>query len=196
MGLTNLPRRLHSRLGVLFAVLRVMPAAQVALRVVLLTTGGVALYLAQGGWSMPGGLVVLVGVAALFGSLAAPESVGPGIAVGAAALAWLLRWGLHDPVPATDTVVLAVLVYLFHTTAALLAALPPAAEVVSTVLVRWYSRALGVSLLTVLFGLVAMLAGRASGGMLVDLLGLAGVVVLAAVPVLLTRRNTRRPGHD
>ncbi len=187
MGLMGLVRGMAPR-GGLFAVFRVIPAAQVALRVVLLATGGVALGLAQGGWSMPGGLVVLVGAAALYGSLAAPEGVLPGMVVGAVLLAWLLRWGLHDAAPVAGTVVLAVLLYLFHTTAALLAALPPAARVGRAVLVRWYSRAFDVSLLAVVFGLVTMTTDRVSGGLWVDLFGLAGVVVLAAIPVLLTRR--------
>lgn len=187
MGLMRLVRGMVPWSGS-FAVFRVMPAAQVALRVVLVATGGVALGLAQGGWSMPGGLVVMVGAAALYGSLAAPEGALPGMVVGAVVLAWLLRWGLHDTAPVAETVVLAVLLYLFHTTAALLAALPPAARVDRAVMVRWYSRAFGVSLLAVVFGLAAMTTDRASGGLLVDLVGLAGVIVLAAVPVLLTHR--------
>ncbi|HEX5494274.1 MAG TPA: hypothetical protein VFX70_06855, partial [Mycobacteriales bacterium] len=91
------------------------------------------------------------------------------------------------------TAVLAALLYLFHTTAALLAALPPVARVEPAVLVRWYGHAAGVLVLAEAVGLAMSLAGRVTGGILVDLVGLAGVVVLAGVPVLLARRAAGRP---
>lgn len=190
--MTGVLARLVARVRTGLAVLGVMPAVQVALRVVLLACGGVALAVAQGGWSMPGGLVVLVGVAALLGTVAAPESIGAGLVIGAAALAWVFRFGLHAPVPAGGTVLLATLLYAFHTTAALLAGLPPLARIDPVVLVRWYVRAAGVLLAGVLGGVVALLAGRVTGGIAVDLLGLVGVVVLAAVPLLLTARSRPR----
>lgn len=174
-----------SRLRTLRAVFRVMPAAQVALRVVLLVSGGASLVLAQGRWALPGGLAVLLGAAALLGTVLAPESPGAGMVVGAAVVAWVLRWGVHQHVPAVPTVLLAVLLYLCHTTAALLAVLPPVATVDRAVLVRWYLRALAVSASAVLLGAVALATGRVAGGILVDLLGLVGVVVLAGIPVLL-----------
>lgn len=192
-------RRLAQRWRVLFAVFRVMPAAQVALRVVLLATGGASLVVAQGAWGIPGGLVELVGAVALLGTVAAPESSGAGMVIGAAALTWLLRWGLHESAPMATTLVLAVLLYLFHTTSALLAVLPPGARIAPAVLTRWYSRVAGVLLLGVLFGVVALAVGRVAGGIGVDLLGLVGAVALVAVLVLLARRGRpehSRPEHD
>jgi hypothetical protein len=184
-------RRLARRAGAAAGAVRGTPRSQLLLRVLLLLDGGAALALSAEAGTLPGRAVVFLGAVALVASLAAPAGLAPAGVVAAAVLGWVLRYGLHGQVPAAATVVLAVVLYLFHDLAALVAALPPTAPVGRDVLGRWYAVSLAVAVVTVPVGVAVLVADGVEGGRAVDLLGMLGVVALAGVPVLLARRGDR-----
>ncbi|HYT10560.1 MAG TPA: hypothetical protein VEL73_07855, partial [Mycobacteriales bacterium] len=105
------------------------------MRAALLVTGAGALLVAPGRLSGPG-LVALVGVLGLVAAAVRPDGPGPAVVLGAAALAWTVRYGTRPP-PVAPTLLLAALLALHHQAAALAGALPPVATVQAAVLLRF-----------------------------------------------------------
>lgn len=186
-------RWLAARSAAAAVAVRGTPPSQLVLRVVLLLDGGLALALSAQTGGLPGRTVAFLGGLGLVVSVAAPGGLAPAGVLAAAGTGWVLRHGLHGQVPAAATVVLAVALYLFHDLAALLAATPVTAPVGRDVLGRWYAVTVAVAAVSVPVGVGALGLDRGvGGGRAVDVVGLLGVVALAAVPVLLSRLSRRR----
>jgi hypothetical protein len=132
------------------------------------------------------GLFALVAAPALVAAAIEPAGIGPTVVLGAAALAWVLRYG-SDPAPAEATLLLALALYLFHTSAALAGAMPPTARIEPAVLLRWALHT--VVALGLAGGLAAAVyaLGRPSGSVSLELAGIVAVLVAAAVPAVLGR---------
>lgn len=169
------------------AVVRSWTRLTVALRVTVALSGAVALLAAPGGRLVPG-LVAVVGGAGLLVSVVRPGSAGPAVVLGAAALAWTARYGLHQP-PVGGTVLLAAALVLHHQSAALAAALPPTAGVQADVLLRFGLHAVTVLVLSGAVAILTLAVGRPGGSVPLELAGLLAVVLVTAVPVLLARRG-------
>lgn len=161
--------------------------ATVLLRVTMLLTGAVALVVAPGGRLVTPGLIALVGAIALIGAVGWPDGAGPAVVLGAAALAWTVRYGVGRA-PVLPTVVLALALALHHQAAALAAAVPPTATVDRAVLARFGRHGAVVLGLSAAVAVVALGVGRPGGSVPLEVAGLVAVVLVTAVPVLLSRR--------
>lgn len=183
-------RRRKSRAAEL---VRVMTPAQLTLRGVLLVTGVTALALASPS-DGPQWVVMVIGALALLRSVGAPDGLAPLCVIAAVGANWTLRFTGDEQVPAVVTVLLAVSLYVFHTTAALVAGLPAAARIAPGTLRRWWARDAAVMVAGIAFGAAAFAVGGLGGGLLVDLLSLAGVLAVTGVLVLLARRDPTHRG--
>lgn len=157
----------------------------------------------------PSGLPPAV-LAALAGSAALPALAPRGpfvtLLVLAAVTGWLLDTGVSviagtgagGQVPQPGRLLLlAGLLYLVHTLAALAAALPHDAVVSPEVPTRWLGRALGVILAaTVLSILVLAGLGEFATGQTYPVVALGGVVVAVAMSTLLRGRRHTAPDHS
>lgn len=175
VSLAPLLLRLATGLAGLAALLLAVPAP---VRALPLTAVGLAV-LAATPAVVPGGRwVTLVALATVAGWLVTTEAYG-------------------EPVRLVTVVLLAALLYLLHTLAALAAAVPYDAVVAPDALARWLARALGViavsSLLTVL--VLAGLPVLAGGTGEVAHVGatLAGLALAGGAAVLLRALTLRRP---
>jgi hypothetical protein len=166
---------------------RAMPAAQVALRAVLVLTGVVAFaLLPDRGGSLAGAAAWLVPVALPFAAVR-PGSDAPAVVVGAAAVSWLVGYGGQLP-PAAATMLLGTALYLHHLAAAFAAAAPPTAALDRRLLRRW-----SVPLLA---GLAAAFAAAVAAygshqlplSPVLEIAGVAAVLAASGLLVLLTRR--------
>jgi len=100
----------------------------------------------------------------------------------------------HEPRGLAGTLILAALLYLHHTSAALAAALPVRGQLSPAVLAGWLGRAGAVLAGTVLFALAATVllppSGTGHDSILVPILGLfAGLGAAVAIAYLLHRRR-------
>jgi hypothetical protein len=172
------------------ADLRRMPIVQLVLRAVLLASGALALLVAPGGRLVVPGVLAIAAAAALVAGVIQPGGAGPTVVLGVAAFDWALRYG-SDPAPAGATLLLAVTLYLHHTTAALAAAVPPTARIEQEVVLRWIGHTVGVLALAGGVALAVSAAGRPAASVPLELAGILAVVLLAAVPALLGRGGAR-----
>jgi hypothetical protein len=166
----------------------------VLLRLTLVATGGAALALAPDGRFGVPGMIAVVGALGLLLAVSQPHSGGPGIVLGAAALAWAARHG-SGSAPVGLTLLLAGLLAVHHQAAALAAALPVTARVDPRLLVRFGAH---LALVLGLSGVLAVLAlgvARPGGSVLLERAGLVAAVLATAVPVLLGRLR-RAPAGD
>ena len=168
-------------------MLRTEAPVTLPLRAVLLLSGAVALLVAPGGRLVTPGLIAIVGTFGLLVSAVRPSSAGSTVVLGAAALAWTVRYGLDQP-PLGSTVLLAVALALHHQAAALAAALPSTARVRAAVLRRFGVHTALVLALSTAVAAVALAVGRPGGSVPLELAGLLAVVLITAVPVVLSRR--------
>jgi hypothetical protein len=171
-----------------------MPAEQLALRGVVAAAGLLALLIASGSQLVAAGLVALVGVPAALTAAVRPDGSGPTGVLAAAAGAWALRYGVAAA-PLRPALALAVLLYLHHVTAALCAAVPPAAAIDRAVLLRWGAHVAGVLGCTVAAAGGLRLLGRPAASSPLELVGIAAAVALAGLLVLLARAGGRNPAQ-
>lgn len=171
-----------------------LPAEQLALRGVLLAAGGLALLVAPAGRLAGAGLVALVGVPAVLTAAVRPDGSAPTAVLGAAAGAWALRYGVHAA-PLGPALALAALLYLHHTTAALCAAVPPAAAIDRGVLLRWAGQVAAVLGLTAAAAGGLRLIGARAASPALELAGLVAAVGVAGLLVLLARAGRRGPAR-
>ncbi len=164
-----------------------MPAPQLLLRAALLATGTGAVFVPHQPWI--GGMAVLLGVGILGALMAAiaPDSPGATITLVAVAVVWVIAYGLHGVPPIALTMALAADLYLFHTLAALCAAMPPTARIDAGLLVGWGRQALVTLVVSGVVAAGAFGLPRLRGSLPLELVGLLGVIALTAVPVWLAR---------
>lgn len=178
---------LIERLVTLIDTIRSMPAAQLLLRAVLAIVGVAGVLLLDQPWGSGAGFMAVVALLGLVGTVVMPDSVAPGFTMGALAFAWLLAYGLHGDPPVANTVGLAAALYLLHTGAALAGAMPPTARPDGQLIVRWCTQ---VSVTLVASAVVIGIGygvGRLQGSLTIELLGMAGVLLLVVTPVWLLR---------
>lgn len=175
------------RLVAFVITVRAMPAAQLLLRVVLAVVGVVAVLLLNQPWATGAGFMAVLALMGLAATIMVPDTIAPGFTMGALAFAWLLGYGLHGDPPVVNTVGLAVALYLLHTGAALAGAMPPTARPDGQLVVRWCAQA-SVTLVAsaVVIG-IGYGVGRLQGSLTLEMLGLAGVLLLVVTPVWLLR---------
>jgi hypothetical protein len=167
--------------------LRRWAPAVLAIRALVVGSGAVALLVAPGGEFVVAGMIALVGVVGLAAGAVRPDAGGPAFVLGAAVVAWVLRYGEQPPSTA-PTLVLAVAMAVHHQSAALAAALPPTANVDTAVLIRFGVHAAVVLVLSGAIAVLALEAARPGGSVPLELAGLLAVALVVAVPVLLSRR--------
>lgn len=155
-----------------------------ALRGLMLVAGALALTAGLG--HGPALLVSAAGALGLVAALIRPGGLGPGVVLGGAAGAWVLRYGVDQP-PVAGTVLLALALALHHQAAALAAALPMRARVHRDVLTRFARHGALVLGLTAVVGVVALGFARPGGSAALELLGLAAAIAAISVPVVLSR---------
>jgi hypothetical protein len=170
--------------------LRRWSTTMIVLRVLMLVAGAGAL---AGGGSGIALVPVGLGALGLIAALVEPGGLGPGVLIGGAAGAWLLRYG-GGPAPITGTVLVALALAVHHQAAALAAALPPDAKVQRAVLMRFARHGVLVLLLTAVIGGLALGAARPGGSVPLEVLGVVAALVAIAVPVLLSRSFADRGG--
>ncbi len=173
------------------AVRRAGPVGMLV-RLLLFTSILAALLLA---WppSVVGGKGLVLLLALTFVASLAPGSPMPAVAIGAAGLGWFLRPGAQDNLTSVWRVVLlAALMYLAHSSAALAAVLPYDAVVGAGVVLPWLRRTGLVLLLTAFVGLVVGVVELNLGGWRYPVLSVAGLVALAALVGYLARLARRR----
>jgi hypothetical protein len=159
------------------------------LRGLVIVAGLGALVLAAWGGGLPVAAAVLGGFG-LLSAAANPGGMGPGVVLGGAALAWVLRYGA-DPPPVAGTAALTLLLALHHQSAALAAALPVRATVERALLVRFARHGALVLGLTAVVGAVTLGLARPGGSVPLELLGVAAAVIAVTVPVVLSRSGPR-----
>jgi hypothetical protein len=172
--------------------LRAWSRTVLAVRAVLLVAGAGALVAAGWGGGYPL-VAVVVGALGLLAAGAQPDGFGPAVLIGAAATAWVLRYG-GEAAPAAGTVLLALALAVHHQAAGLAAALPPTAPVGRSILVRFARHGALVLAAAAVIGALALLAARPAGSSSLELLAVVAVVVAVVVPVLLSRSGPREPG--
>jgi hypothetical protein len=169
-----------------------LPAEQLVLRAVIGVAGGLALLIAPAGQLVGAGLIALLAVPALAAAVLRPDGAGPAGVLGAAIGAWAVRYGV-TAAPLATAFVLSALLYVHHLTAALCAAVPPAAAIDREVLLRWAVHAAGVLALTGAAAGGLGLLGRPAPSAPLELLGIGAAVALAALLVLLARSGRQAP---
>jgi hypothetical protein len=159
--------------------------AGLGVRVVIVLAGLALLWIPPGAGLAWTGLLA-AGVLVAAGS---PDQGGAGLALAAAIGSWFAAYGWQGTPPLAVTAAFAVALYLLHTATALAAAVPLTAQLRVSVLHRWLRRcgvelAVAAALAAASYGL-----GRPGSSSMLQLLGLAGVLVLVGVPVLLLHRS-------
>lgn len=161
--------------------------SQLLLRLVLLVSGVGAIGVV--------GLepVVLVGAGAL---LLLMTAIGPGSPFGTAAIvcigaAWIVNDDFETNSGIARTALLAVLLYLVHTTAALSAGMPRTSSVAPLVVTRWYAHVAFVVVITGALAAVIAAMAELDGSLMLIVVGLVAVVGLVGVPVWLYRTVDR-----
>jgi len=154
-------------------------------RLVILLAG-LALLLIPATPGLAWSLLLAAGVLVAVGS---PDQGGAGLALGAAVGSWFAAYGWHGTPPLAGTAAFAVALYLLHTATALAAAVPLTAQLRVSVLSRWVRRCLVELAVAAALAAASYGLGRPGGSSVLQLLGLAGVLVLIGVPVLLAHRS-------
>jgi hypothetical protein len=109
-----------------------------------------------------------------------------------AAFGWLVSTaGFGEPITTVRLVVLAGVLYLLHSSAALAAVLPYDTIVAPRVLLGWALRALGVVAVTAVLGVFAVSGAQLFGGRTYLVAALAGVAMVALLGWLLVRLARR-----
>jgi hypothetical protein len=175
------------RLARLINTLRAMPAAQLLLRAVLVIVGVIAVLLLDQPWESGAGFMAVVALIGLIATLVIPDSSAPGFTMGALVFAWVLAYGLRGDPPVANTVGLAVALYLLHTGAALAGAMPPTARPDGQLIVRWCTQASVTVVASAAVVGIGYGVGRLQGSLTLELLGLAGALLLVVTPVWLLR---------
>jgi len=147
---------------------------------------GLALLWIPDGPGMAWTVLTAVGVLVAVGS---PAQGGAGLALGAAIGSWFAAYGWHGTPPLAATVTFAVALYLLHTATALAAAAPLTAQLRAPVISRWLRRCLVELAVAAALAAGSYGLGRPGSSSLLQLLGLAGVLVLIGIPVLLLHRS-------
>lgn len=177
-----------------WATLRAMPPEQYGLRAAVLGAGagGLAVAVSPNGIDVLWGTIAAVGLLAIVRSgwvLAQPVYL---IAVG---LMWLTGHATHRTPAVGAALALAVLLYLVHSTGALLAAMPCTAHIDRPTLRRWYARVLVVLLVVGALAGILTVTATLPGSLGLELAGMAGVVLLIAAPIL-ALQHRRPPAQD
>jgi hypothetical protein len=162
--------------------------ATIGLRLTILVSGATALAIAPDGRTGVPTVIAVLGVLGLLGAVPQPQSAGPAIVLGAAALSWAAAHGSGSP-PGWLTLLLAGLLAVHHQAAALAAALPVTARADRRLLIHFGRH---LALVLALSGLLAVLAlgvARPGGSALLELAGLVGAVLVTAVLVGLGRMH-------
>jgi hypothetical protein len=94
---------------------------------------------------------------------------------------------LHGAPAVVNTVGLAVTLYLLHTGAALAGAMPPTARPDGQLIVRWCAQASVTLVASAAVIGIGYGVGRLRGSLTIELLGMAGVLLLVVTPVWLLR---------
>lgn len=137
----------------------------------------------------PGGLLVAGALVGGLCAVAAPTFAGAFVLLFADVAGWTAAYGTDaDPAPAR-TIAFAVALYLAHAATALAASVPLGARVEPAVLVAWTRRCAVPVAGAVLAGLAVALIARASASLVLDVLGLAGVVAALTALVWISRGN-------
>jgi hypothetical protein len=165
---------------------RAIPLAQLGLRGALAVSGGLALLVAPAGQLVGAGLVALVAVPPLLSAVRRPDGAGPALVMAGAGAAWALRYSTGSA-PLATALVLAALLYLHHTTAALCAAMPATAAVDPTVLLRWATQAVVVLAVTAAAASLLAALGHPPASATLEVAGLVAVIALAGALVALAR---------
>jgi len=130
------------------------------------------------------GAFLLVLVAAL--PAVAPRGAWPTLAVLVAVAGWVLATtGYGTPVALWRLLVVATLLYLLHTLAALAATLPYDVVLVPEAITRWLARAVVVVLAAAVLVVLMLAAAGRSGGQTLLVAALAGLAVAVGVASLL-----------
>jgi hypothetical protein len=128
-------------------------------------------------------------VAGVLVAAGSPRQAGAGLALGAAIGSWFAAYGWNGTPPLAGTLPFALALYLVHTSTALAAAVPVGVRLRVEVLRRWLGRCLVELAVAAGLGAASYGFGRSGESSVLVLLGLAGVLVLTAVPVLLLHRS-------
>jgi hypothetical protein len=178
---------LAGRFVTLVDTVRAMPAAQLLLRVVIVIVGVAAVLSLNQPWESGAGFMAVVALVGLLATIVAPHGAAPGFTMGVLVFAWILAYGLRGDPPVANTIGLAVTLYLLHSAAALAGAMPPTARPDGQLIVRWCAQA-SITLVAsaVVIG-IGYGMGRLQGSLTLELLGLAGVLLLVMTPVWLLR---------
>lgn len=118
-----------------------------------------------------------------------PARGGAGLALGSAIGGWFAGYGWHGAPPLGATVGFALALYVLHTGTALAAAVPLSAQLRAPVLSRWLRRCLVELAVAAVLAAASYGLGRPGSSTVLQLLGLLGVLVLIAVPVVLLNRS-------
>lgn len=118
-----------------------------------------------------------------------PARGGAGLALGSAIGGWFAGYGWHGTPPLAATVAFALALYVLHTGTALAATVPLSAELRAPVLRRWLRRCLVELAVAAVLAAASYGLSRPASSTALQLLGLLGVLVLIAVPVLLLKRS-------
>jgi hypothetical protein len=166
---------------------RAMPAAQIALRGLLVVTGVAGFALVPDRGASLAGIAAWIGLVSAPVAAVHPGSDAPSAVLGGTAIAWVAGYGGHLP-PAAATVLLGTVLYVHHLVATLAAAAPATALLDPRLAGRWA--------VPLLVGLAALGAAAVAGygtrevplSPVLQIAGLAGVLATAGLLALLARR--------
>jgi hypothetical protein len=152
-----------------------LPGSQLVARGLVVVTGAGALVLAFGGRLDAAGIIALVAAPGVVAAAVAPGSWAATSVVWLGALAWAVRYGTQPPslVPA---LLVAMLLYLHHLVAALLAGVSGGAALDPVLTRRWARHAATVLGITAVAALVLSGITRSTPSSTLELLGLAAGV--------------------
>jgi hypothetical protein len=155
---------------------------QVLLRLAILVAGAAAI-LVEGSAGGGAGLVTVIAACAIAYTAIGPDSYAPLTAILALGVGWLIE--IDDRDQPVQLVVMAVLLYLVHTLAALAAAMPITAEVDRDVLPRWSWHLIPVVIGTAAVAAVASAVSGIDGSQGLVVLGLLGALACLIAPIAL-----------
>jgi hypothetical protein len=165
-----------------------VPPGQWAQRLGIMALALTAVGLLDQPWTTPAGVACAIALMSAVVAMIFPDSAAPAVFLAAVGVAWLYASGRGEPPGGWRTLAVAAALFGVHSLAALSAASPATAPVDRATLLRWLRHTgLTLVLVTPLAGAVYGL-GQPRGSLPLVLAGLAGVVVVIAVPVWLARR--------
>lgn len=158
-------------------------AGAVGIRLVVVVLAAVATALVP----RPGGLLVAGAVVGAVLAVAAPAFIGAFVLLFAEIAGWTSAYGTDaDPAP-LRTIAFAVVLYLAHSATALAASVPIGARVQLAVITQWGRRCAVPVAGAAIAGLAVALIGRLSASLVLDVVGLIGVVGALAALVWIGR---------